>query len=48
MGGGEEWPVEEGAVSPAHVSGEGDPRWRARAEGDLEACSAERAGGRRE
>ena len=40
---------EEGgrAVSLAHVSGEGDPRWRARAEGDLKACSAERAGGRR-
>ena len=40
---------EEGgrAVSLAHVSGEEDPRWRARAEGDLKACSAERAGGRR-
>ena len=34
-------------MSLAHVSGEGDPKWRARAEGDLKACSAERAGGRR-
>ena len=34
-------------MSLAHVSGEEDPRWRARAEGDLKACSAERAGGRR-
>jgi hypothetical protein len=34
-------------VSLTHVSREGDPRCRARAEGDLEAGSAERAGGRR-
>lgn len=48
---GGRWSVEEGGGRrcrvAGHVSRKGDPRWRALAEGDLAACSAEPDGRRR-